>query len=108
MKTDKFFALAKERGVEEAQIQIIKGKNISMSLFHREMDNYSISDSQNVIACGVVDGKFGSCRTEKIGDDAFSFLIDGIIESARLSEKTEKASLFKGSPKYQKRNVYAL
>jgi PmbA protein len=106
MKIQEFFDLAKAKGVSEAQIQIKKTSSLSMSLFHHEMDNYNVNDSQNVIACGIVKGKFGSCRTEKLDETAFPFLVDGIIESAGVSEKTETAELFKGSEKYHKKNVF--
>ena len=106
MKFDKFFALAKEKGLSEAQIQVSKSKSTSINLFHHEIDNFSINDSQSIIACGVVNGKFGISRTEKMGRDTFEFLVDGIIESARVNEKSEEVDLFKGSPKYHKKNVF--
>src|SRR5574344_196607 len=106
MKFDQFFALAKARGISESQIQIGKSKSIAMSLFHHEMDSYNISQSQRIIACGIYNGKFGSCRTEKLDKTTFDFLINGIIDSASTSEKTEEASLFQGSEKYHKKNVY--
>ena len=107
MKLDKFFALAKEKGLSEAQIQASKSKSTSIGLFHHEIDSYSINDTQSIVACGVVNGKFGICRTEKMGKDTFEFLINGIIDSARVNEKNEKAELFKGSEKYHKKNLYA-
>src|SRR5574344_1850428 len=106
MKYDKFFALAKEKGLSGAQIQISKRKNTSIKLFHHEIDNFSISDSQSIIACGIVNGKFGMSTTEKMGKDTFEYLINGIIESARVNEKAEEADLFKGSEKYHKKNVF--
>lgn len=106
MKFDQFFALAKEKGIEASQLQLSKSKSVSMSLFHHEMDNYSVSDSQSIIACGVVNGKFGSCRSEKMDKDTFAYLIQGILDSASVNEKEEKAELFQGSEKYHKKNVY--
>jgi PmbA protein len=106
MKYDQFFALAKQNGIEASQLQIGRSKSTSMSLFHHEMDNYSISDSQNIVACGVVNGKFGSCRSEKLDKDTFAFLVKGILDSASVNEKEEKAELFKGSEKYHKKNVF--
>jgi PmbA protein len=106
MKFDQFFALAKERGITESQIQVTRSKSLAMSLFHHEIDNYNISEGQNVIACGVVNGKFGSCRTEELDGNTFEFLVNGIIESAGVSEKAETAELFAGSEKYHKKNVY--
>jgi PmbA protein len=106
MKFDQFFALAKEKGIAESQIQITKSNSLSMSLFHHEMDNYNIADGQSVIACGVVNGKFGSCRTEELDASTFDYLIKGIIDSASASEKTQTAELFAGSGKYHKKNVF--
>jgi len=77
MNIKEFFLLAKEKGLESAQIQISKSKSTSVSLFHREIDNYSINESQSIMACGIYEGKFGSCRTEEIGKGTFEFLING-------------------------------
>jgi PmbA protein len=107
MNTQKFFDLAKEKGISECQLQIGKSNKLSMSLFHHEMDNYKISDSQAVIACGVVNGKFGSCRSEELDKDTFAYLVDGILQSASVNEKDNKAELFPGSEKYHKKNVYS-
>ncbi len=106
MNIKEFFLLAKEKGLESAQIQISKSKSTSVSLFHREIDNYSINESQSIMACGIYEGKFGSCRTEEIGKGTFEFLINGIIDAASLNEKEDKAELFKGSEKYHRKNVY--
>jgi PmbA protein len=106
MKFDQFFELAKQHGISESQIQVSKSKSLSMSLFHHEMDSYNISEGQNVIACGIVNGKFGSCRTEELDGSTFAYLIQGIIESANASEKADKAELFAGSEKYHKKNVF--
>lgn len=106
MNFTKFFALAKEKGLESAQIQVSKSKSTAVSLFHHEIDNYSINASQSIMACGIYKGKFGSCRTEEFGKNTFAFLVDGIIESASLSEKEGEAALFEGSEKYHKKNVF--
>ncbi len=106
MKFDQFFELAKQRGISESQIQVTRSKSLAMSLFHHEMDNYNINEGQSIVACGVVNGKFGSCRTEELDGNTFEFLIKGIIESAAVSEKTETSELFSGSEKYHKKNVY--
>ncbi len=107
MNIKKFFELAKAEGLEAAQLQISKSKSTSVSLFHHEIDNYSINSSQSIMACGVYKGKFGSCRTEEFGKDTFSFLIKGIKDGASLNEKDEKAEIFVGSEKYHKKNVYS-
>jgi predicted Zn-dependent protease len=48
-----------------------------------------------------------ACRSEKLDKDAFAYLVDGILQSASVNEKDNKAELFPGSEKYHKKNVYS-
>lgn len=107
MNFDRFFALAKEKGISEAQIQLTRSSATSVRLFKREIDSYSVNDSQSIIACGIYQGRFGSATTQKFGKDAFAFLIDQIIMTASYSEKDDGVGLFQGSEKYHRRNVYS-
>lgn len=107
MKFEPFFALAKEKGIAESQIQISRSNSFSFELFRHEIESYSVNNGQTVIAAGVINGKFGSARTEKLDRDTFPFLVDGILLTAGLNEKEEIADIFKGSDKYHKKNVYA-
>ena len=106
MNFNKFFALAKEAGIDASQIQIGRSKSTSISLFRHEIDNYTVAETQSVIACGIYQGKMGTGRTEKLGPDTFKYLIKSIIDSASYNEKEGEADLFKGSEKYRKKNVF--
>jgi len=106
MKFEAFFELAKQKGVEQSQVQISRSSSLSIKLFHHEIDNYKIADSQSIVACGIYKGRFGSARTQKLGKDTFGYLVDQIIISATFSEKEGAAELFKGSEKYHKKNVF--
>lgn len=106
MNFNNFFALAKASGIAEAQIQISRSKTTSIELFRHEIESYSVNDSRSVIACGIYNGKFGSASTEKLDKDTFAYLIQQIIVSASHSEKEDAQPLFKGSPKYHKKNVW--
>lgn len=107
MNFNRFFELAKEKGISESQIQIVKSSSISISLFHREIDTYKVNSSQSISACGIYKGKYGSCSTEKFGKDTFEYLIDKIIENATYSEKNDCVGIFPGSEKYKKGSVYS-
>ena len=106
MNFAKFFALCKENGILESQINISKSSALSIELFRHEIESFSVNDSQSVAAAGVIDGKFGSAVTEKLDKDTFPFLVQRILLATSLSEKPEIADIFPGSPKYKKRNVY--
>ena len=106
MNFAKFFALAKEAGIQESQLSIGKSSATSITLFHHEIENFSVSESQSVFSAGVINGKLGTSRTEKLDKDTFPFLIKNIVLAARLNEKQEEADIFPGSEKYHKKNVY--
>ena len=106
MNFAKFFDLAKANGIMESQIAFSKTRSISMSLFRHEIETYSINDSQTVFAAGVLNGKFGSSRTEKLDKDTFPFLVKNIVMAATLNEKEQVADIFPGSEKYHKKNVF--
>jgi PmbA protein len=57
-------------------------------------------------ARGIYNDKFGVVRTEKVDAKTPEHLVDEIISNAKVIEKADKALLFKGSDKYQKRNLY--
>ena len=64
MKYDKFFALAKEAGIEEAELYIGESFSLSFSLFHSEVDNYSSNKSTTILARGIINGKFGTANVD--------------------------------------------
>ncbi|MBQ9457530.1 MAG: TldD/PmbA family protein [Bacilli bacterium] len=106
MNYAKFFELAKQRGIAESQIQVTKSRAVSIDLFHHDIENYTITDGQSVVACGIYNGKFGSARTERLDASTFDHLINQIIKAASHSEKPDAQPLFQGSEKYHKKNVY--
>ena len=106
MKFDKFFELAASKGITESQLAFSRSNSLSIELFRREIENFSVNDSQNIAAAGIVGGKFGSSRTEKLDKNTFDFLVNNILLGTKLNEKEEEADIFKGSEKYHKKNVY--
>lgn len=107
MIIDKFFALAREAGVAQSQIQVIKGSSTKIRLFRGEVDEFKIKESQTIIACGIYDGKFGSAISEKLDEEALKTLVESIKRNASISEKPNEVGLFAGSPKYKKKNIYS-
>lgn len=106
MNVNKFFEICADKGIQEAQIQITKRKSTSIRLFKKEIDSFKIADSQTVVACGIVNGKFGSASTQKFTKETFEYLADQILLAAKFNEKEGESSLFEGSKKYKKGNVY--
>src|SRR5574344_938263 len=106
MNSKKFFLKAKEEGISVSELTLNKTTDISFSLFHKELDNYTMSDQATVKARGIYNGKLGYVYTEDLTKNNVDFLINGIKTTASLIEKNEEPIIFKGSEKYHKKNTY--
>ena len=106
MKYDKFFVLAKEAGIEEAELYIGESFSLSFSLFHSEVDNYSSEKSMTILARGIVNGKFGTATCDSWNNEHAKYLVNEIVANAKVIENEDPAFIFEGSPKYKKINVF--
>ena len=102
----KFFELAKENKFEAADLVFLHSYSLSCSIFHKEVESLTESDTYSVVGRAIVNGKFGLVSTEKIDKDTPEFLIKGIKETAGLIETNDPSIIFKGSKKYHKKNVF--
>ena len=104
MNIKKFFALAKEKGVETAEVSFSKSSAFSFEIFQGAISSYEISTNSNYRAKGIYKGKLGICRSENASEEYF---VDSIIKNASFIEKDEEAIIFEGSPKYSHKNLYS-
>lgn len=107
MNYKKFFEEAEKLHISPCEIDYTESSSVSCRYFHGEKTSYSVSKQSYTKARGVYNGKMGSSGTEQTGNDGIKFLLDNIVASASLSEKTEAPEIFKGSKKYCKKNVYS-
>lgn len=106
MKYDKFFALAKEAGIQEAELYISQKYEISVSLFHGEVDNNSVSNGFTILARGSYNGKFGMASCDVWNAEKAAFLVKEIVANAKVIENEDPVFIFKGSEKYNKINYF--
>lgn len=106
MKFDKFFALCKEKGIEEAEISVYNSYSLSFSLFHGEVDSYSSSESATYLARGIYKGKLGAIVSDVYNNNLAETFVDKIIENASVIENEDPVFIFKGSEKYKKISTF--
>ena len=106
MKYDKFFQLAKQYGIEEAEISVSESNSLSIQLFHGEIVNYSNNNATNIYARGIINGKFGTAICDAWNNDKCEYLVKQIKENALVIENDDPAIIFGGSPKYHKISTY--
>ena len=106
MKFDNYFLKAKEKGIKELELSYSKDYSLSFSFFRGEVESYSTSTLSSLSARGTYNNKAGYVNTEKIDKSTVDFVIDKIIENASVNNSSDEVIIFKGSEKYQKKNVY--
>ena len=106
MKYDKFFELAKEKGIEEVELSISTSSELSFSLFHGEIDNYSSSNTTSYLARGIYKGKLGAIISDVYDKTSPEIFVNEIINNAKFIENDDPVFIFKGSPKYNKINTF--
>ena len=106
MKYDKFFALAKEAGIEECQLSISTSSSLEFSLFHGEIDNYSSNTSSSYLARGLYKGKLGAVSSDVFDKNSPKLFVEKIIENASVIENDDPVFIYKGSEKYKRINTF--
>lgn len=107
MKYDKFFAIAKEKGIEESELRVSTSYALNISLFHEEISQYTVEDGSSYTARGIFNGKFGSASSDVYNSKKAEFLVDEIVNNAKVIQNEDPAILFKGSEKYHKINTFS-
>ena len=106
MKYDKLFELAKKAGIEEVELFISTSYSLCFSLFHGELDKYSVEDSSAYIVRGIVNGKVSSVSSDVYNNEKAEYMINELISNAGVIETDDPAILFKGSEKYKKVSTF--
>lgn len=106
MNKNKMLNLAKEVGLDEVSLAIFKSKNVSVSLYHHEIDSYENEKANSCIIKGVYHDHFASVSTNKLDEKNLRLSFEEAKLSAAKSEKEEKPIIFSGSPKYKRRNMF--
>ena len=101
----KFFASAKESGLEAADLTSSEASSLSVSVFHGEVDSLTNNSSYELVARGIYKGKMGSISVDNVDKDSPELLVKEIKRSASIIENEDPVFIFKGSDKYHKKNV---
>lgn len=101
----KFFELAKENGLESADLSSSEASSLAVSIYHGEIDSFTKNSSYELVARGIYKGKMGSISVDNVSKDSPEFLVKQIKRAASIIENDDPVFIFKGSEKYHKKNV---
>ena len=102
----KFFALAKEEGIEAAEVTINEANSLSVSIFHNEVDSLTNNSSYELVARGIYKGKMGSVSVDHVDSNSPELFVKEIKRGASMIENDDPVFIFKGSEKYHKKRVF--
>ena len=105
-KYDIFFKLAKEAGIDECELIVKESYSFGFSLFHSEIDQYEVNNGFAISARGLINGKAGSASCDAFNKEKASFLVNEIVQNAKVIEDDDPVFIYPGSPKYKKVNTY--
>ena len=105
-KYDKFFALAKEAGLEQVELSIAESRSLNISLFHGEVEEYKDNNGYSILARGILNGKCGAAACDVWNKDKAAWLVKEIVANAKVIENDDPIFIFKGSEKYHKVNTF--
>ena len=105
-KYDKFFALAKEAGLEQVELFITESHNLTISLFHGEVDEYKDNNGYSILARGILNGKCGSASADVWNKEKAQWLVKEIVNNAKVIENDDPIFIYGGSKKYHKVNTF--
>ena len=91
-KYDKFFALAKEAGLEEVELYISESRSLNISLFHGEVDEYKDNNGYSILARGLINGKCGSASADVWNNEKAKWLVKEMVANAKVIEMTIQSS----------------
>lgn len=106
MKYDIYFQEAEKIGLEALELYCSNTSSLSFSLFHGEIESYTVAKSFSMNARGIYKGKFGYASSEKNDKCSPKYIVEQIKENALVNEAKESAEIFKGSEKYFNKKVY--
>jgi len=103
---EKLFAEGKKQGMEDMEIYYGGGNSLTLKVFQKELDGYSLSESEGLSFRGVYNGKMGYSYTEKVDETSIELLVKGAIENAQIIDSEDVELIFEGSKEYREVNNF--
>lgn len=98
---DKIFQKGKENGFNDMEVYYSEGSSLSLRVFQKDLDGYSLSESRGLSLRGVYKGKMGYSYTEKVGEDSIDQLLKDAAENAVIIDSEDEEYIFEGSKEYK-------
>lgn len=99
---DKIFQEGKNSGLNDMEVYYSAGSSLSLKVFQKELDGYSLSESEGLSLRGLYNGKMGYSYTEKVDETSIEQLVRDLVENATIIDSEDEEFIFEGSKEYKK------
>lgn len=103
---EKLFAEGKKQGIDDMEVYYGGGNSLTLKVFQKELDGYSLSESEGLSFRGVYNGKMGYSYTEKVDETSIELLVKGAKENAQIIDSEDEELIFEGSKEYKEVNNF--
>ncbi len=103
---DKLIQSALTKGIEAAEVYVASGDSFKAVSAQQEIIQYAVNTTRGLSLRGLYQGKMGYASTEVMDDQAVGQLVQGVLESASLSEEEDKQFIYAGDEIYPSVELY--
>ena len=102
----KLMKAAQDAGITAAEAYIASGDSFKAVSDQHEIIEYAVNTTCGLSLRGIYGGKMGYASTEVMDDEAIGQLVEGVKESASLTEDEDIQEIYAGDPSYPKVVTY--
>lgn len=98
---EKIFQKGKVQGLGDMEVYYSAGRSLSLKVFQKELDGYSLSESEGLSLRGEYKGKMGYSYTEKVDESSIDLLVKNVVENATVIDSDDEEFIYEGSKEYK-------
>ena len=95
----KYFEYAKKIGFSDVEFKVQTSNKLSISVFQKKVENYSVSENETIYIRGIFNGKMVSGSSENANN--ICKILDEMAVNATLIDEEKEQEIFAGSEKYK-------
>lgn len=103
---EKIFLKGKTEGLGDMEVYYSAGSSLSLKVFEKELDGYSLSESEGLSLRGIYKGKMGYSYTEKVDESSIELLVKNALENAMVIDSDDEEFIYEGSKEYKKVDTF--
>ncbi|NLG82856.1 MAG: TldD/PmbA family protein [Bacilli bacterium] len=100
MNYDYLFKRAKELNISEIEVYTEEKAGLDISLFNGVVDKNVMFKTTGVALRGLYNGQMGYVSSEYVDDDKIDYLLERLIDNAKVLTIEEKSFIYEGSENY--------